>query len=91
MYIDIQIIHKSIDYFGEIYNDERVKNYYNSDFMPLSDELINEFILIAKEEYGQNLTFQEAKEWAQNIVNYFIVLQKSSDCNSSTKDSEARY
>ncbi len=44
--------------------------------MPISDELIRELIIIVKEQYGKELTLEEAREYGQNIVNFYSLLYK---------------
>jgi hypothetical protein len=44
--------------------------------MPISDERIREFMVIVKKNYGKELSFEEAREWGQNIVNFYALLSK---------------
>lgn len=42
----------------------------------LSKESIIEFQLIVKEEFGEDLSFQEASEIANGLVDYFSLLKE---------------
>ncbi len=43
----------------------------------ISEELVREFQIIVKEEYGENLNYEEATEIANGIVNYFKHLKEA--------------
>ncbi|MFH1292195.1 MAG: hypothetical protein ABIH87_03285 [bacterium] len=42
----------------------------------LSEESIKEFQQIVKEEYGEELTFKNASEIANGLVDYFSILKE---------------
>lgn len=43
----------------------------------IDKELIQEFREIVKEEYDEDLNFDEAEEIANGLVNYFYLLKKA--------------
>ena len=50
----------------------------------LAKELIIEFQEIVKEEYGDDLEFDEASEIANGLANYFSLLKKAYGGNKKT-------
>jgi hypothetical protein len=46
---------------------------------PISGELLEEFRIILKEEYGLEPSQEEAEDMAQNILNYYRTLERFSN------------
>ena len=42
--------------------------------MSLNDEELTEFQQIWKEDYGQEITKEEAREYAQRLLDFFMIL-----------------
>ena len=43
----------------------------------ISEELVREFQIIVKEEYGENLNYEQATEIANGIVDYYKNLKEA--------------
>jgi len=49
--------------------------------MFLTDEDINEFIQIYKEEFGEDIPFAEASRMAEGLMEFFVILAEDEDAS----------